>query len=303
MPPINLNHFYYFYEVARHGSFTRAARELLVSQSALSVQIKSLEEEMGGPLFDRRKGGVDLTESGELAFGTAESVFQELDQLLVELRASERQFTGVVTIGTVNSIGIYVLPEILSQFREGFPDIRLKVDFQEGERVIDLLVQGRVDFAIVPWNRRYSELDGTLLTTNKMFLVAPPGHPLLEIENLAPRELETYSFVGYQEGMVTRAMVDSLFKRMSLTIEYAIESTNAATIKHMVIAGMGLAVLPAFAVAEELRRGQLVRLEVPTFRMVQEMMLYHRKGRSLSRARAEFVDFLRGHFERRARRR
>ena len=78
MAVINLNHFYYFYEVARCGSFTRAARELLVSQSAISVQIKSLEEEMGGPLFDRRKGGVDLTESGALAYGTAERVFQEI---------------------------------------------------------------------------------------------------------------------------------------------------------------------------------------------------------------------------------
>lgn len=297
MPPINLNHFYYFYEVARHGSFTRAARELLVSQSALSTQIKSLEQEMGGPLFDRRKGGVDLTESGEMAYGTAERVFQEVDQLLADLRASERQFTGVVTIGTVNSIGIYVLPEVFSQFRERFPDIRLKVDFQEGERVIDRLLQGRVDFAIVPWNRRYGELDGTRLTTNKMFLVAPPGHPLLELETLAPRELEAYPFVGYQEGMVTRAMVDSLFKRMALTIEYAIESTNAATIKHMVIAGMGLAVLPEFAVSDELRRGDLIRLDVPTFRMVQEMMLYHRRGRSLSRARSEFAGFLRRYFE------
>ncbi|MCH7549803.1 MAG: LysR family transcriptional regulator, partial [Candidatus Krumholzibacteriota bacterium] len=74
---INLNHFYYFYEVARHGSFTGAARDLMVSQSALSVQVRSLEEELGGPLFDRRKGGVDLTEAGDRAFETAELIFQD----------------------------------------------------------------------------------------------------------------------------------------------------------------------------------------------------------------------------------
>jgi DNA-binding transcriptional LysR family regulator len=302
MAQLNLNHFYYFYEVARHGSFTRAARTLMVSQSALSVQIRSLEEEVGGPLFDRRKGGVDLTEVGELAYETAQRVFQDIDQLMSVLRESERKVSGRVSIGTVNSIGIYVLPEVLSRYRAESPDVHVHIDFQEGEGVVDLLVQGRVDFIIVPWNRRYPALQGVSLRHTKMFLVAPPDHPLAGREQVSPRELEQYRFVGYQEGMYTRSMIDSYFKRMSVSIEYTIESANAATIKHMVIAGMGLGIVPEFAVAGELRRGQLARIEVQALRFSQEMMLYSRSNRTPSRSAREFSEFVQSYFRQRPRR-
>ena len=175
--PFNLNHFYYFYEVARNGSFTGAARELMISQSALSIQIKSLENSLGGPLFDRRRGGVDLTDTGQRAFQVAERVFNDIDELMADLQASDRHVTGAVSIATVNGIGIYLLPQVLSGFKQEFPNVRVRVDFQEGEGVIDLLNRGKVDFALVPWNRNYPDLIGTPLRVSKMFLVAHPVAP------------------------------------------------------------------------------------------------------------------------------
>jgi DNA-binding transcriptional LysR family regulator len=296
MQRFNLNHFYYFYEVARHGGFTRAARDLLVSQSALSVQIRSFEQALGVTLFDRRRGGVDLTEAGELAYQTAERVFADIEQMAARLRAPERTFAGAVSVATVNSIGIYVLPDILSRFRRTHPDARVRVDFKEAEAVVDLVVQNRADFAIVPWNRKYPELEGTRLTQNKMFLVAPPDHPLAAAAAVSPRDLERYPFVGYEEGMHTRAVIDGLFKRLGLSIEYAMESSNAATLKHMVMAGMGLGILPDFAVAGELRRGQLARLDLPAVTLSREIMLYVRRHRTLSATRSEFVTFLHDYF-------
>ena len=297
MANLNLNHLFYFYEVARQGSFTRAARGLLVSRSALSVQIKALEQSLGTVLFDRRRGGVELTDAGQRVFAVAERVFADIDQLVADLSHSGRQVTGAVHVGTVNSIGIYVLPEILTEFRRKYPDVRVRVDFRESEQVMDQLFQGKIDIAIVPWQRAYSDLNVVALTRHKMFLVAPPDHPLAKSERLSPHELEKFPFVGYHEGMYTRSMIDALFKRMSLEIEYSIESTNSATIKQMVMAGMGLAFLPEIAVAGELRRGQLVRLDVPPLVMHQDVTLYTRKNRSLSRTATEFVQFLQEYFD------
>jgi hypothetical protein len=113
-----------------------------------------------------------------------------------------------------------------------------------------------------------------------MFLVAPPDHPLAARERVSLHDLEKFPFVGYHEGMHTRSMIDALFKRMSLNIEYAIESSNSATIKQMVLAGMGLAFLPEIAVSAELRRGQLVRLDVPPLMLHQDVTLYTRKNRT-----------------------
>jgi DNA-binding transcriptional LysR family regulator len=301
MATINLNHLFYFYEVARRGSFTRAARDLLVAQSALSVQIKALETSLGTPLFDRRRTGVELTEAGQRAYSAAERIFGEVDQLVADLSQTGRQVSGGVSVGTVNSIGMYQLPEVLGEFRKKFPDVRVRVDFRESEGVMEQLFQGRCDLAIVPWQRPYSELNAVPLTRHKMFLVAPPDHPLAAQGRVALHDLEKYPFVGYHEGMHSRSMMDALFKRMSLNIEYAIESSNSATIKQMVLAGMGLAFLPEIAVATELRRGQLARLDVPPLVMHQDVTLYTRKNRTLTRTASEFVQFVTDYFDRKKR--
>jgi DNA-binding transcriptional LysR family regulator len=303
MMPLNFNHFYYFYEVARHGSFTAAARELMVSQSSLSIQIKQLERDLGAPLFDRRKGGVDLTDVGSTAYQVAERVFQEIDRLQSSLFETERRIRGMLTVGTVNSVGIYILPPILTAFKSAFPEVAIKIDFKEAERVIDLLSAGKIDFAIIPWHRRYPELTGIKITQNKMFLVGRPDHPLAGRESVSPRDLEPYPFVGYEEGMQTRSMIDALFKRMSVSVEYSIESDNSATIKHMVMAGMGLAFLPDVAVAPEIRRGQLVRIDAPPLLMSRDVVVYHKTNRTLSAARKEFLAFLQEYYAPRHRRR
>ena len=301
MASINLNHLFYFYEVARRGSFTRASRDLLIAQSALSVQIKALEGSLGTLLFDRRRNGVELTEAGQRAFSTAERIFTDVDQLIADLGQTGRQIAGGVSVGTVNSIGIYQLPDVLAEFRKKYPDIRVRVDFRESQGVMDQLFQGKSDIAIVPWQRAYSDLNAVPLTRHKMFLVAPPEHPLTALERVSPHDLEKHPFVGYHEGMHTRSMIDALFKRMSLSIEYSIESSNSATIKQMVLAGMGIAFLPEIAVAAELRRGQLVRLDVPPLVMHQDVTLYTRKNRTLTRSAVEFVQFLTEHFDRKKR--
>jgi DNA-binding transcriptional LysR family regulator len=296
MASFNLNHLHYFYEVARHGSFTRAARELMVSQSSLSVQIRALETNLGSRLFDRRSGGVVLTDAGQRAFAVAERIFADVDQLVADFRQSDRVLAGAVGVGTVNSIGIYVLPDLLTAYRAKYPDVRIHIDFRESERVMDQLIQGKTDLAIVPWERSYLELNALPLTRQKLFIVAPPGHPLARGEAVNPRDLEAHPFVGYHEGMHTRAMIDALFKRMAITVQYAVESANAATIKHMVLAGMGLAFLPESVVAAEIRRGQLVRLDVPPLIMSQDVTLYTRKNRTLPRAALGFVEFLNEYF-------
>ncbi len=293
MLPMNLNHLFYFYIIAKNRSFTGASRELMVSQSSLSIQMKQLETSLGQKLFNRKKTGVDLTEFGEIVFQSAERIFQELERLSDSIEQVEHQITGSFSIATVNSIGIYMLPDLLKEFKEAYPEVRISIEFKVSREVLDMVHSGKVDIAIVTWNRKYGDLISIPLQTNKMFLVCPPGHPLLEEARLSPRELEKYPFIGYEEGTPARMMMDALFKRMALDVEYAIESGNTATMKHMVLAGLGLAILPDVTVGQEIRDGRLVRLEVPTLVMAQEITLYYKKSRPLSPTKQEFVEFLR----------
>lgn len=292
MPSLNMNHFYYFYIIAKKKSFTGASRELMVSQSSLSIQLKQFELALGLTLFNRKKTGVELTDVGEIAYQSAEKIFSEVNQLITNLEKAETSVTGHLAIATVNSVGIYVLPGILQKFKEQFPDAKVRIDFKHAQEVIEMVQAGKADVAIITWGRKYPELDSIQLRTNKMFLVAPPDHPLAKKERITPRDLEKYQFIAYEAGSPTRTMMDTLFKRMSLDIEYTIESSNVATIKRMTMAGLGLAILPDVAVGFEIRQGLLVRITLPSLVMAQELTLYTKANRVLSATGRAFVDFI-----------
>jgi len=119
--PLNFNHLYYFYVVAKRGSFSQAAADLHISQSSISVQIKQFEGALGHTLFNRIKTGVELTESGQILFEYADGVFHDIERIQDALEAVEHQIRGSISLGTVTSIGIYMLPNVLKVFHEEFP--------------------------------------------------------------------------------------------------------------------------------------------------------------------------------------
>lgn len=292
MLPFNFNHLYYFYVAARGGSISEAARELRISQSSVSIQIKQFEESLGHRLLDRIKRGVELTESGQIVFQYAERVFQDVGRVREALEAIEYQVRGSVSVGTVNSIGIYVLPEVVKLFNEAFPEARVSIDLRSSRELVEAVRIGRIDLAILVSSRRYEGLTGVPLRKNKMFLVAPPDHPILASKEITLGLLERYPFIGYEEGMEGRMMTDALFRRMSLSVEYVMESSNVASIKHMVMAGLGLAILPETVVGDEIRRGLLVRPELPSIYLVQDVTLYYKTSRVQTPTRKKFVEVL-----------
>ncbi|MBI4720727.1 MAG: LysR family transcriptional regulator [Chitinivibrionia bacterium] len=292
MLPFNMNHFYYFYVIAKKQSFTEASRELMVSQSSLSIQLKQFERALGTTLFNRKKTGVELTDVGEIAFQVADRIFPEVGMLRSSIQEAEHSVSGRVSIATVNSIGIYVLPAILKSFKERYPDVKVSIDFKHSREVIEMVQAGKADAAIITWSRKYPDLTALELKKNKMFLVAAPEHPLAGRENISPRELEEHQFIAYEEGSPTRTMMDGLFKRLALDIEYTIESSNVATIKRMAMAGLGLAILPEVAIGLEIRQGLLTRLSVPSLSMAQELTLYTKTNRTLSATARAFVEFV-----------
>jgi LysR family carnitine catabolism transcriptional activator len=290
--PLNFNHLYYFYVVSKAGSFSDAARELNVSQSSISVQIRQFESYLGHKLFNRLKKGVELTESGAVVFQFAEEVFHDVDRIWNDLEAIERQIKGSLAIGTINSFGIYALPGLLKGFTADYPEVKVSVHFGGARALADMLQSGKVDIGIINGGRRYAGLTAVPLRETKLFLVGRPDHPLGTSETVNPRELENHVFIGHAEESEIRMMMDSFFRRMSLSIEYSLESSNVATIKHMVMAGLGLSILPELAVGDEIRDGRLTRIDVQGLYMGQKMTLYYKSNRTLTPTRREFLNFI-----------
>lgn len=292
MLPCNFNHLYYFYRVAIHRSVSKAAKELLIAQSALSTQLKQLEESLETPLFNRTKGGMDLTDSGKLVYEHASQMFETYDEMRRAMALAETEVRGPLKISCVNSIGIYVLPQILTEFYRTYPDVQIQLELRSSHRVVELLQENQVDLALIAWNRQYPLLESTVLMQNEMKLMAHPKQPLARKKELRLSDLAGQPFIGYEAGTPTRTMIDSHFKSLGVELDYVIEAANIATIKKLVVAGMGLAFLPAIAVEVEIKSKVLKALDLEEARMDRPVTIYWKEKRVLSRPAQAFLDFV-----------
>jgi DNA-binding transcriptional LysR family regulator len=292
MLPCNFNHLYYFYRVAVHKSVSKASKELLIAQSALSTQLKQLEESLETTLFNRTKGGMDLTERGELVFRFASEMFETYDEMKRAMVLAEREVRGPLHIASVHSIGIYLLPKVLTEYHQRFPDVQINLELHSSNRVMEMLQENIVDLALIAWHRQYPLLKSQLVMQNHMLLVAHPKHPLAKRRNIALADLADHRFIGYEAGTPTRVMIDAHFKNLGIPIEYVIESSNTATIKQLALEGMGLAFLPAIAVDLEIKQKLLKVLEIKGAELDRPITVYWKERRILSRPAQKMLEIL-----------
>lgn len=175
---INLRHLRAFVAVARNGSFTRAAEQLLLSQSALTVTVRQLEEDLGAALFNRTTRHVALTAEGENLLAHAERIIGDFDQTLTAIRQSARLGQGQVSVAVLPSVATRLMPPILNGFRAAYPDIRIALHDDNGRGVQRQLHERSAEFGICNVWRRDPELDFTPLTADRFGLVCRRDDPL-----------------------------------------------------------------------------------------------------------------------------
>lgn len=292
MLPCNFNHLYYFYRVAVHKSVSKASKELLIAQSALSTQLKQLEESLETTLFNRTKGGMDLTERGELVFRFAAQMFETYDEMKRAMILAEREVRGPLNIASVHSIGIYLLPRILTEYHHRYPDVQINLELQASHRVMEMLQENVVDLALIAWHRQYPLLKSRLVLQNHLLLVAHPKHPLARRRHPRMEDLIEHRFIGYEAGTPTRVMIDAHFKNLGIPLDYVIESSNTATIKQLALEGMGLAFLPAIAVDLEIQQKLLRVIDLKEAELDRPITVYWKERRILARPAQKMLEML-----------
>ncbi len=294
MLPCNFNHLYYFYRVAAHKRVSKASKELLIAQSALSTQLKQLEESLETTLFNRTKGGMDLTENGELLYAYASKMFETYDDMRRAMVLAEKQVRGPLNIAAVRSIGIYFLPRILTEFHRKFPDVQVNLELHSSNRVMEILQDNQADLALIAWNRQYPLLKSSVVIQNNMILVAHPKHPLVKKRSILLADVVGYGFVGYEAGTPTRVMIDSHFKGLGIHLEYVMASSNIDSIKQLAVAGMGLAFLPEIAIEVELKLKMLKEITLEELQIERPVTVYWKERRVLPRPAQVILKFLEG---------
>ena len=296
---MELHQLEYFETVSRHLHFTRAAEELNVAQPSVSQQIRKLEQELGTPLFHRMKRRVALTEAGRTLLPRARAVLQQLNEARAELQELSGLRKGTLAVGAPPSVGTHLIPRVLAMFSHRHPGIA--VTFREaGSRVlVQRLEEGELDLAVVIQPIRHFALEAIPLLEEELLLAVPRTHPLAERKQVRLEEMRDEPFVMLREGTYDlRDQTLAACRRAGFEPRVALDGGEMDSVLRFVMAGIGVAILPAMVLEEADKRCGPVAVRIEEPRLSRALVIARRRDRYFSAAAREFADLLCRHARR-----
>ncbi|HOE40100.1 MAG TPA: LysR family transcriptional regulator [Rhodoferax sp.] len=291
MRPYTFKQIQTFLEVARQRSVSKAAERLFVTQPAVSMQLRQLEEAFGLALVEPLGRNIRLTAAGQAfqAHATAAmGQFRDLEALMAEHVGLQR---GRIELAVV-STSKYFIPMLLVRFGRLLPGIDVQLNIDNRENVLGLLTRNEADLVVM--GRAPSNLDceATAFATNPLAMVGAPDHPLARRKNLPFSALADHGFVVREEGSGTRAAMQHLFAQNQTSMKVVMAMPSNETIKQAVMAGMGLSFLSMRTIRHELASGHLALLDIQGLPQINHWYVTHLSSKKLSPAARAFKAFL-----------
>ena len=236
-----------FVAIAEFGSFVEASERLHMSQPALSIAIRKLEECVGGVLFNRSPRGVQLTPEGKFFLPTARRLIGDWDEALGDLGELFNKQRGKITLAALPTLAAGFLPTVLADYRRRFPNIAISVHDVLASQVDDLVSDHRADIGLSVQPLRAEATHFEPLVEDYFVAVCPDGHPLLAMDTVPWEALLRYPIIGVSRLSSTRAAIKSVLKELSLEMDLMCEVSQIGTAGRMVAAGLGVAALPSLS--------------------------------------------------------
>ncbi len=283
-----------FQKVALTGSFTRAARELFLTQPAVSQQVKALENYYKLRLFDRQGKSIKLTMEGEI-------LFSKINNLLNELRDIEKVFEdlseldmGRIDIAATAVFSTYFLPRAMGDFIKYYPGVEIELHTGNSHEVITKLLEGGTDFGFGGAVKAEPDITFSLIHQEPYIFVVGKDHPLGKRDQIGVDDLKVFPFIWREHGtLIRRKMEEMMGGSQGATIfRNVIEVQNVETVKRLVEQGVGVTIIPEIAVSRELAGGWLKQVDLSGLDLHASYYLLHLKKRPLSRRARVFLQFL-----------
>ncbi len=280
-----------FETVARRLSYTRAAEELHLSQPAVSMQVRQLEEEIGLPLFERLGKTVSLTEAGREVFEYSRCISQTLRDLEEVIASIKGVGTGRLSIAVASTVN-YFAPRLLAHFHLRYPGIQLELDIANRERLVRLLDVNSVDLVLMGQPPEEVDVEAEVFLDNPLVIVAPADHPLAAASRIPLAALADEVFIMREPGSGTRQALERHFAEHGIQARQGMQMTRNEAVKQAVRSGLGLSVVSLHTIELEVETGRLVILDVEGFPLLRHWFLVYRRGKRLSPAAHAFRDMI-----------
>ncbi len=288
---ITLRQLKVFDAVALHTSYSRAAEYLHLSQPAVSMQIKQLEEAVGLPLFDQIGKKIYMTEAGHELQRYSSHILQQLteaESVFSDMKGL-RQGKLMITVATTAS---YFMPQLLGEFNRRFPGINISLDVANREVLLQRLARNETDVAIMGRPPAGLGLEAVSFMENPLVVIAPPQHPLAREQAIPLSRLQQETFLVREQGSGTRIAMERFFSEQGIRLSKGSEMSTNEAIKQAVQAGMGLGILSLNTVTLELETHRLTVLDAEGFPILRHWYVVHREGKRLSTVAQAFKMFL-----------
>jgi DNA-binding transcriptional LysR family regulator len=242
-------------------SLTRTAEIMDLTQSAVSQQLRTLEEEVGKRLFDTQARPIELTDAGRELLRHARIILSQIKVAADALNSMNGQLRGQLHIGIVSPAN-YFMPYLVTAFHDQFPEVRIRLTVGKRDQLLVMLAERRVDLLVSGFPPAQTEVDVVPFARHPHYMVAHPGHPLARQNNIGWEMLRDERFIFREQGAETRKFLEHLLEVQRLQVNADLEMHGNETIKHAVMSGMGISFLSAHVFQHELRAGQLAVLDI-----------------------------------------
>jgi DNA-binding transcriptional LysR family regulator len=283
-----------FEAVARLGSFSGAAKELFVTQPAVSKKIRLLQEEVGLPLLEQIGKRIHLTDAGRLLLTVCHDwleTWARFEQSIADLQGLKQGRLRIAAVTTSK----YFMPRVLGPFCERYPGIDVAMEVINRDRLLERLARNEDDLYVMGVPPDNLDIDSEPLIGNPLVVVAPASHPLAQRRRIRFAELGNQVFLMREQGSGTRIAIERLFQEKGTPLNVKMELGSNEAIKQAVAGGLGLAIMSRHALNPLTGRDQVVELNVQGFPIKRSWYVVTPRGKQLSVVAQTFVEFLHAH--------
>jgi DNA-binding transcriptional LysR family regulator len=273
-------------------NFTKASEALNLTQSAVSHQIKALEEELGTPLFIRASRGVKLTDAGRLAYEHAKRIVADAEDMVLAVAHREKALVGTVRVAAATQALVYLFAPLFEEFMDSHPSVELVFRTTTStDQTVNGILDGSIDVGFASLAVYSPGLAFSRVFEDELVLAVGRKHRLAKRGTVKVNDIRDERWILFERGASIRRATDAFFKEAGMVPEKALESNDTYFIKLMIERGLGVALLPGWAVKEEVERGELSRLRIKDHKLLRSVSMASLKG-SRSAAIDAFIRFM-----------
>ncbi len=281
-----------FLEVAKQGSFSRAGEKVFRSQSAVSAQIRQLEQEYGDRLLDRSGKTVKLTPAGQVFYEYAERLKNLRDESLMAVADHGRTPRGMLLVGANEATCLYVLPEVFAEYCRRYPAVQISIYRNFSYKILEKLEGGAIDVGIVTLPVKSSSLKTQPIFRDKLMLMVSPKNALSKLKTVSVKDIVKQPLIFPKTGH-SRRLMDRMFREYAPELQMRMELPSVGMIKAFVAADLGVSIISAAFAREDVDAGRVKLIDLQDVELWRELGLAYRRDRTLPRATTAFISLLR----------